>query len=146
MTGVPLSSKATLVPSELPSQLINTWLQSSASMRGRVLEWTLRSISSSKLHWLDLPLRPDTNPTLAESCSFRRSEPSTRRPLGTGLQKQKRFKKLRGQKTNILQHNITLSQSEREKSTTIKDTVGYSIYFDKAKTSKSKQILKKKKN
>ncbi|KAF3838604.1 hypothetical protein F7725_010372 [Dissostichus mawsoni] len=91
LTGVPLSSKATLVPSELPSQLIRTCLQSSAWIRGRVLEWTLRSLSSSKLHWLDLPFRPETKPTLAESCSFRNSEPSTRRPLGTGLERTGRW-------------------------------------------------------
>lgn len=85
LMGVSLSSKATLVPSELPSQLIKTLLQSPASRRGRDLEWTLRSMSSSKLHWLDFPLTVETN--LVESCSFVNSEPSTRRPSGTGLKK-----------------------------------------------------------
>lgn len=32
------SSKVTLVPSELPSQFMETWLQSSASIRGRLFE------------------------------------------------------------------------------------------------------------
>lgn len=85
LTGVPLSSKATLVPSELSSQWIKTWLQSSASMKGRVLACALRSRSSSNRHWFDLPLRPETRPTLVESCSFRNSEPSTRRPFRVGL-------------------------------------------------------------
>lgn len=84
LTGVPLSSKATPVPSGLPSQWIRTWLQSSASMRGRALAWTLTSMSSSKLHWLGFPLRPETSSALEES-SFRNSEPSTRRTLETGL-------------------------------------------------------------
>lgn len=128
-TGVPLSSKATLVPSELPSQLIKTWLQSSALMRG-VLEWTLRSMSSSKLHWLDLPLRPETNPTLAESCSFRNSEPSTRRLLGTGLEGgevERGSERLLGKwfgrwqdKCHTTQHNLKSGL--------------YCIYFNKAKT------------
>lgn len=87
LMGVSLSSKATLVPSELPSQLIKTLLQSPASRRGRGLEWTLRSMSSSKLHWLDFPLTVETNSTSVESCSFMNSEPSTRRPSGTGLKK-----------------------------------------------------------
>lgn len=116
LTGVPLSSKATLVPSELPSQLIKTWLQSSASMRGRVLEWTLRSMSSSKLHWLDLPFRPETKPTLAESCSFRNSEPSTRWPLGAGLERGSRrevfVKRLSERpRTEFSQHHSTLNES-----------------------------------
>lgn len=85
LMGVSLSSKATLVPSELPSQLIKTLLQSPASRRGRDLEWPLRSMSSSKLHWLDFPLTVETN--LVESCSFVNSEPSTRRPSGIGLKK-----------------------------------------------------------
>lgn len=32
------SSKVALVPSDVPSQLMETWLQSSASMRGRLFE------------------------------------------------------------------------------------------------------------
>lgn len=81
-----LSSKVTLGPSELPSQLMETWLQSSASMRGRLFEWPLMSISPSKLHWLDLPFRPEPKPNLLESSFSLNSDPSTWRSSGPGLE------------------------------------------------------------
>lgn len=84
------SSKVTLVPSELPSQLMETWLQSSASMRGRPFEWPLMSISPSKLHWLDLPLRPETKSNLLESSFSLNSDPSTWRSSGPGLEQEHR--------------------------------------------------------
>lgn len=140
LTGVPLSSKATLVPSELPSQLIKTWLQSSASMRGRVLEWTLRSMSSSKLHWLDLPFRPETKPTLAESCSFRNSEPSTRCPFGAGLQRGRRrevfvTKTIWKAEDRVLTAllNSGWERDDRGKSRPIKHKLGVILYISAAK-------------
>lgn len=84
------SSKVTLVGSELPSQLMETWLQSSASIRGRLFEWPLMSISPSKLHWLDLPCRPETKPSLLESSFSLNSDPSTWRSSGPGLERKHR--------------------------------------------------------
>lgn len=81
-----VSSKVTLVPSDVPSQLMETWLQSSASSRGRLFEWPLMSISPSKLHWLDLPFRPETKPSLLESAFSLNSDPSTWRSSGSGLE------------------------------------------------------------